>query len=100
MVKYLTVKDIYRRKQFSLFESEKLRLKSIIYNRELPYSLRVLYSLQLTMVPRNSSAVRIKNRCLITNRGQSVYRFFKLSRISLKEFIGNNRFVSITKSSW
>jgi small subunit ribosomal protein S14 len=100
MVKYLTVKDFYRRKYFDYYESEKLRLKSIIYNRTLPSSIRLMYSLKLSALPRNASQVRIKNRCLITHRGQSVYRFFKLSRISLKEFVGKNYFLGIGRSSW
>jgi len=100
MIKYLTLKDIYRRKQFEFFEIEKLRLKSMFYNRELPEQFRFLFMLKLSAMPRNSSKVRIKNRCLVTNRGQSIYRFFKLSRISLKEYVSLNYFSGVTRSSW
>ena len=100
MTKYLTVKDIVRRRKFFFFESERLRLKSLIYNRALPRGLRRIYAFQLSSLPRNSSKVRIKNRCLVTHRGQSVYRFFGLTRIALKEFVSFNRIGAITKSSW
>lgn len=100
MIKYLNLKDKIRRNKFFLIENERLRLKSIIYNRNLPKSLRFLYSVKLSGLPKDASQTRIKNRCIITNRGQSVYRLFRLSRITLKEFIGLNRIAALRKSSW
>jgi|SRR6185312_13902495 len=100
MLKYLTIKDIIKRKKFEFFELERLRLKSVLYNRTIPLAFRKLYDLRLSGSLKDASKIRIKNRCLITNRSQSVYRFFGLSRISVKEFVANNRINAITKSSW
>lgn len=100
MIKYLNYKDKYRRYKFSCIENERLRLKSILYNRSLVQGLRTAYSLKLSSLPKDSSQTRLKNRCIITNRGQSVYRIFHLSRITLKEFVSSNRILGIRKSSW
>jgi ribosomal protein S14 len=100
MIKYLNYKDKVRRHKFSYLEMERIRLKSILYNRKLHISIRRYYAYKLSNLSKDGSQVRIKNRCLITNRGQSVYRLFHLSRITLKEFVGLNRISSIRKSSW
>jgi ribosomal protein S14 len=100
MIKYLNYKDKVRRKKFFHLEDERLRLKFLMYNRNLPDALRELYSLKLSTLSKDVSQVRLKNRCVITNRGQSVYRLFHLSRISLKEFAELNHISGIRKSSW
>jgi small subunit ribosomal protein S14 len=38
----------------------------------------------LQKLPRNSSPVRLKNRCMFTGRGRSFYRKFGVSRLVLK----------------
>ena len=49
---------------------------------------------------RNSSFTKIKNRCVFTNKSQSVYRFFKLNRSTFKHFVGKNLILGIRRSSW
>lgn len=100
MIKYLNYKDKFRRLKFSYIENERLRLKSLLYNRSLHQKHRLLYNLKLTSLSKDGSQTRLKNRCIITNRGQSVYRFFHISRITLKEFVGLNYISAIRKSSW
>jgi ribosomal protein S14 len=100
MIKYLNIKDKKKRNNFLITENEKLRLKSIIYNRMLSKQVRILYSYKLTSFSKSNSIVQIKNRCLISNRGQAIYRIFHLSRITLKEFISLNKLAGIRKSSW
>jgi small subunit ribosomal protein S14 len=100
MIKYQNYKDKVRRQKFLMCENERLRVKSILYNRNLPFSFRLFYGMKLAALPKDGSQTRLKNRCLITNRGQSVYRFFHLSRITLKEFVGLNYLPGIRKSSW
>jgi small subunit ribosomal protein S14 len=100
MIKYLAVKDKLRRFKFLLLENEKLRLKSMVFNRDLSYDLRCYYMLRLNYLSRNSSFVRVVNRCLLTNRSHGILRKFQLSRISFKEYVGLNMISSIRKSSW
>lgn len=49
---------------------------------------------------RHSSLSRIKNRCLLTNRGRSVHPSFGLSRIKLRDFSSQGKLIGLRKSSW
>ena len=100
MIKYQNYKDKVRRQKFLICENERLRIKTVLYNRSLPANLRLFYAVRLAALPKDGSQISLKNRCLITNRGQSIYRLFHLSRITLKEFVGLNRLPGIRKSSW
>jgi small subunit ribosomal protein S14 len=99
-MKYLNFKDKSKRELFSKFELERIRIKSIVGNLRLPISLRFFYFQKLSQLPRDASSTRIKNRCLITCNGHSVYRFFKLNRSSLREFVAQNFLNGVKKSSW
>lgn len=100
MIKYLFIKDKLRRSKFYFIEKERLRLKSLVFNRSLDYNIRCYFFLRLNNLKRNSSFVRIVNRCLITNRSKGILRNFHLSRINFKEYISLNIMSSIKKSSW
>lgn len=99
-MKYLNRKDNKRRINFWLAEPERLRLKSLSKNYSLPPSVRLYYRLKLSNIPRNFSPVRIKNRCRIVCRSQSVYRFFRLNRSAVRSALGSNLLFGIRKSSW
>jgi small subunit ribosomal protein S14 len=99
-MKYLNRKDNLRRKSYSKIEVEYVRLKAITFNRKLPKTIRFFFFMQLLRMSKNLTKVRIKNRCIITNRAQSIYRDFKLNRSVIKEFMGSAFLVGIRKSSW
>jgi small subunit ribosomal protein S14 len=75
-------------------------LKAIAGNRELPAEERFSARMKLAQLPRNSSPVRIRNRCELTGRPRGYYRKFKLSRIALRELASNGHIPGMTKSSW
>jgi|TARA_B100000676_G_scaffold273310_1_gene291904 small subunit ribosomal protein S14 len=76
------------------------RLKAIASNRELSAEERFSARMKLAQLPRNSSPVRIRNRCELTGRPRGYYRKFKLSRIALRELASNGHIPGMTKSSW
>lgn len=51
-------------------------------------------------VLRSTSSSKVRNRCVNTGRSKSVFRFFKLSRIKLRELASGSSMSGITKSSW
>jgi len=55
---------------------------------------------KLSKLPRNSSPVRIRNRCSITGRGRAFSRRFGISRITFRELASEGKIPGITKSSW
>jgi small subunit ribosomal protein S8 len=56
--------------------------------------------LKLAELPRNSSAVRIRNRCEISGRPRGVYRKLRVSRIALRDLGANGLIPGLVKSSW
>ena len=61
---------------------------------------RVRISMQLAAMPRNGAANRVRNRCALTGRGRSVYRFCNLSRIELRRMASEGLMAGVVKSSW
>lgn len=55
---------------------------------------------KLVKLPRNSSKVRLRNRCKITGRPRAYLRKYGLSRITFRELASNGRVPGVTKSSW
>ena len=54
----------------------------------------------LSRLPRNSSAVRLHNRCKITGRPRGYMRQFGVSRITFRELASEGKIPGITKASW
>jgi small subunit ribosomal protein S14 len=54
----------------------------------------------LQKMPRNSSPVRIKNRCAVTGRSRGYMRYFGLSRIQFREMARRGEIPGVKKSSW
>ena len=55
---------------------------------------------KLTKLPRNSSAVRLRNRCSITGRPRAYIRKYGVSRITFRELASQGKIPGVTKSSW
>lgn len=54
----------------------------------------------LNKMPRNTSPIRIRNRCELTGRPRGFLRKFKLSRLTFREMASIGLIPGITKSSW
>jgi len=54
----------------------------------------------LDKLPRNSSAVRLHNRCQITGRPRGYMRKFGISRVTFREMASAGKIPGVTKSSW
>ena len=93
-------RDKKRRRLVKKHEAKRNLLKSVIHSDSLPKELRWKASLELAKLPRNSSKVRIKNRCVITGRSKGVYRQFKISRIMLRELALKGLLPGVKKASW
>ncbi len=55
---------------------------------------------KLAKLPRNSSRVRIRNRCSLSGRPRGFHRRFGVSRITLRELALAGKIPGVTKSSW
>jgi len=54
----------------------------------------------LDELPRNSSRVRLKNRCQLSGRPKGYVRYFGLSRIALRDMALNGKIPGLKKASW
>ena len=56
--------------------------------------------IKLQKLPKDSSKVRLKNRCWKTGRGKSVFRDFGLCRNVVREMANQGLLPGVVKSSW
>lgn len=54
----------------------------------------------LQKLPRNSSPVRVKNRCSLSGRGRGYLRAFGLSRIEFRNLAREGKIPGVKKASW
>ncbi len=54
----------------------------------------------LDQLPKNSSKVRLKNRCQLTGRPKGYMRFFGLSRVMFREMALSGKIPGGRKASW
>ncbi len=93
-------RNLKRIKLSKKFDKKRKKLKAIVRNKKLPLIERFLAQLKLSKLPKNSSKIRIRNRCAITGRPHGVYRKLKISRIALREMASSGKIPGMTKSSW
>jgi len=56
--------------------------------------------LALQKLPRNSSSVRLHNRCQLTGRSRGFIRQFGISRINFREMANQGLIPGVKKASW
>jgi small subunit ribosomal protein S14 len=54
----------------------------------------------LDLLPKNSSKVRLHNRCAITGRGKGYIRYFGVSRLVFREMALDGKIPGVKKASW
>ena len=82
------------------FYKKRKALKDIIMNKKLSLEERFKAQQKLSKLPKNSSKIRIRNRCQITGRPHGVYRKLKISRIALRQLGLEGKIPGMVKSSW
>ncbi len=75
-------------------------LVSVIKNKDTSFEDRIVAVHKLAEMPRNSSQVRVRNRCVLTGRSRGFYRKFGMSRIALRELASAGFLPGVTKASW
>lgn len=54
----------------------------------------------LDQMPKNSSKVRLKNRCQLTGRPKGYMRYFGLSRVMFRDMALAGKIPGVRKASW
>ena len=82
------------------FNEKRQSLKKQIMKKDLSIEERFKIQSKLNELPRDSSKVRVRNRCKLTGRTRGVYRKFGLSRIKIRELSMSGALPGVVKSSW
>ncbi len=75
-------------------------LKQVILDMTKPIEERLNAVDALNKMPKNSSPVRLRNRCQLTGRARGFLRKFKLSRLCFREMANQGLIPGIVKASW
>nr|QXM16336.1 ribosomal protein S14 [Chaetoceros gracilis]QXM17188.1 ribosomal protein S14 [Chaetoceros muellerii] len=70
------------------------------YKTTEDFNLKLEIHFKIQKLPRNSSKIRIRNRCWKTGRPRGYYRDFGISRHVLREMAHQCLLPGVTKSSW
>lgn len=101
MAKKSSIEKQKRRERLVNLKWEKRQgLREKIYNMNLSEEEREQARIALNKMPRDSSRIRLRNRCQMTGRPRGYLRKFKLSRLSFRELASNGMVPGVTKSSW
>lgn len=82
------------------YAEKRTALKKIIINPEASFDEKSAAELKLQKLPRDSSPVRMRNRCSLTGRPHGFYRKFGLSRNKLREATMRGDVPGLVKASW
>ena len=96
----LKLRDQNRRKTVKKFAAQRAQLKALINDQKLSPEDRYEARLKLQKLPRDSSPVRLRNRCALTGRPRGVYSKFGLGRSKLRDIAMRGEIPGVIKASW
>jgi len=82
------------------YKDRRMTLKKATVDLSLTLEERMAAQAKLSDLPKNSSAVRIRNRCSQTGRPRGFLRFFGVSRIVFRELALAGLLPGVRKASW
>ena len=91
-----SVKARERKRQYLVnkFAEKRKKLKALAKNGDVDAHIA------LDKMPRDSSPVRLHNRCRLTGRPKGYMRRFGISRVTFRELASNGKIPGVTKASW
>ena len=93
-------RELKREKMVAKYAEKRAQLKAVISDMTASDEERMDAMLALQALPRNSSPVRLRNRCGLTGRPHGYFRKFGLSRNKLRERVMQGDVPGVRKASW
>lgn len=93
-------RELKRSKLVARYAEKRNALKLIIKSTETSFEEKMAAVDSLQKLPRDSSAVRQRNRCRITGRPHGVYRKFGLCRNKIREAAMRGDIPGLVMASW
>jgi small subunit ribosomal protein S14 len=97
--KSMIQRELKRQRLVMKYAKKREFLKQQI-NKSESLKEKLMLHRKLQELPKNSSPVRLHNRCMITGRPKGYYRDFGLSRHLLREMAHQGLLPGVQKSSW
>ena len=93
-------RELKRQRLVMKYAEKREALKKQINEETTSLKKKLILHRKLQELPRNSSSVRLHNRCLVTGRPKGFYRDFGLSRHVLREMAHQGLLPGVQKASW
>jgi small subunit ribosomal protein S14 len=101
MAKLSTVlRNEKRRKLVAKFQAKRAALMAVINDQKASDEDRAAARAKLERLPRDSSPVRVRNRCALTGRPRGYFRKFGLGRNKLRDIAMRGEVPGLAKASW
>jgi Ribosomal protein S14 len=93
-------KNLKREKLVAKYAEKRAELKKVLSNPNASDEEFFVAQKAMAKLPRNSSKIRLRNRCAISGRSRGYIRKFGLSRITFRELAHDGKLPGVTKASW
>ena len=93
-------RNIKRLKLVHKYAEKRSNLNNIMNDLTLTEDERHIARIKLQKLSRDSSPVRLRNRCSLTGRPRGVYSKFGLGRSKLRDIAMSGKIPGIIKASW
>ena len=93
-------RQLKREKLVRKYAAKRAELKRQSLDMSLSPEDRQKARQKLADLPRNSSPVRLRTRCIVSGRPRAVYKQFGLSRIAFRELAHAGQLPGVHKASW
>jgi len=93
-------RDAKRRVTVAKYAQKRAAIDAVLGDSNASEEEKFLARQTLQKLPRNSSPVRLRNRCALTGRPRGVYKKFGLARGKLREIAMRGEVPGIIKASW
>ena len=98
--KSIIYRDIKRRDTVARFAEKRAAIDVVLKSSQSSEEEKFVARQALQKLPRNSSPVRLRNRCALTGRPRGVYSKFGLARWKLREIAMRGEVPGIIEASW
>jgi small subunit ribosomal protein S14 len=96
----MTQRELKRRKTVEKFKAKRAALDEVIRSSKATAEDKMEARKKLAALPRNSSPVRLRNRCALTGRPRGTFRKFGLARGKLRDLMMSGEVPGVVKASW
>ena len=96
----LKLREQKRRKTVEKFKAKRAQLVEVLHDARASDEAKEQAREKLQKLPRDSSPVRLRNRCALTGRPRGTFRKFGLARNKLRELALRGEVPGVIKASW